>query len=88
MVMARIDPNAKWWHSHDHHSPNLSKASLGLFFNAVLKHDVEIGTVWVFDRRWARSPVYVTVKMTDDVRAKIEAETRFRFVPPPKIVLS
>jgi hypothetical protein len=54
--MARIDPNAKWWHSHDHHSPNLSKASLGEFFHAVLRHDVEIGDVWVFNRCWMPIP--------------------------------
>jgi hypothetical protein len=88
MTMARVNANAKWWHSHDHHSPNMSKASLGEFFHAVLQHDVEIGQVWVFDRRYHRSAVYVTVKMTDETRIAIESATRFRFVPPPKIALA
>jgi len=86
-MMASIDPNAIWWHSHDHHSPTLTKASLGLFFHTVLKYNVEIGQIWVFNKNYNRSPVYVSIKMTIETREKIEAETRFKFVSPPKIQL-
>lgn len=79
---------AKWWHSQDYASPSLSKASLGEFFYTVLREGAQIGSIWSFNPAFDRSAVYVTVFMTDDMKTAIEAKTRFRFVPPPKISLN
>ena len=83
------DPAAVWWHSvgRGPGALNLSKNSLGEFFHAVLHRNVKIGEVWPF------SPVrgglvLVSVKMTPEIKAEIEATTRFRFREPPKIVLN
>jgi hypothetical protein len=87
-VMARLDSNAKWWHTAEHAgSVQMSKASLGEFFYAVLHRNVQIGEVWPF-APVRGALVLVSVKMTPDVKDEIEAETRFRFVPPPKITLN
>lgn len=77
-----------WWHSEDHHSPNLSKASLGEFFYAVLSVGAEVGQVWAFNYRYPRSSVFMTIKATEDQKNQIEAATKFRFKPPPKIHLN
>lgn len=79
---------ATWWHTEDFNSPNLSKASLGEFFHEVLKIGAEIGSVWVFDRSFNRSSVYVTVFMTEDMKTELETKFRYRFTPPPKITLN
>lgn len=79
---------ATWWHTEDFNSPNLSKASLGEFFHEVLKIGAEIGSVWVFDRSFNRSSVYVTVFMTEDMKNELETKFRYRFTPPPKITLN
>lgn len=76
---------ATWWHTEDYHSPNLSKASLGEFFFEVLKIGAEIGTVWVFNRQYNRSVVYITIFMTEDMKKELESKFRYRFVPPPVI---
>lgn len=76
---------ATWWHTEDYHSPNLSKASLGEFFFEVLKIGAEIGTVWVFNRHYNRSGVYITIFMTEDMKKELESKFRYRFVPPPVI---
>lgn len=76
---------ATWWHTKDYHSPNLSKASLGEFFFEVLKIGAEIGTVWVFNRHYNRSSVYITIFMTEDMKKELESKFRYRFVPPPVI---
>ena len=76
---------ATWWHTEDYHSPNLSKASLGEFFFEVLKIAAEIGTVWVFNRHYNRSSVYITIFMTEDMKKELESKFRYRFVPPPVI---
>lgn len=79
---------AKWWHTDDYHSPNLSKASLGEFFYHVLKAGGYIGEVWPFNHKFDRSGVYISVFITDKMKAEIESKTRFKFRPPPKIELS
>lgn len=79
---------ATWWHTDDYASPNLSKSSLGDFFFHVLKSGAYVGEVWPFNYRFKRSLVVVSVFMTDAQRAEIEAATRVRFRPPPKITLN
>ena len=76
---------ARWFHSHDHHSPNLSKTSLGEFFTVVLSAGAYIGEIWPFNHRFYRSGVYVSVFMTEEMKSEIESKTRFRFRDPPKI---
>lgn len=78
----------RWFHSDDHASPNMTKAQLGLFFHEVLKEGGHIGSVWPFNHRYNFSAVYVTVFMTEDMKAAIESRTRFRFRNPPKITLN
>lgn len=78
----------KWWHTEDHYSPNLSKASLGEFFFAVLSVGAEVGQVWAFNYRYKRSSVFMTIKATDAQKDEIEKTTRFKFKPPPKVHLS
>jgi hypothetical protein len=74
---------AKWWHSEDHASPSLSKASLGTFLYHVLKTGAHIGSIWPFAPQYNRSPVYFTVFMTDEMKEQIEKETKVKFRPPP-----
>ncbi len=76
---------AEWWHSEDHQSPTLTKASLGNFLYHVLKVGGYIGSIWPFAPQYNRSPVYFTVFMTVEMKEKIEAETKFRFKPPPTV---
>lgn len=79
---------ATWWHTEDYHSPNLSKSSMGTFFNAVLSVGAHVGDIWVFNHNYNKSAVYVSVYMTEDMKNEIESNTKFRFVPPPKITLN
>jgi len=79
---------AKWWHTKDGHSTNLSKANLGRFFYAMLTRDVQIGSIWVFNRRYPQSSVYVSVFMTEETKNEIEAQTEYRFRPPQKVNLN
>jgi len=81
-------PEKVWWHSHDHHSPNLSKASLGEFFHAVLSVGADVGQVWAFNHKYPRSSVFISIKATVEQKDQIEAMTRYRFRPPPKVHLS
>lgn len=79
---------ARWWHTDDHSSPSLSKASLGAFFFVALRAGAQIGEIWAFNRNHPRSPVYVTVFMTQAQKEAIESATPVRFRPPPKISLN
>jgi hypothetical protein len=79
---------AKWWHSDDYASPNMSKASLGEFFHVALSAGAQIGDVWPFNPSYDRSAVFVTLYMTDEMKAEIEAKTRYRFRPPTKVHLN
>lgn len=79
---------ATWWHTEDYHSPNLSKSSMGTFFNAVLSVGAHVGDIWVFCHNYNKSAVYVSVYMTEDMKNIIESNTKFRFVPPPVITLN
>ncbi len=79
---------ATWWHTDDYASPNLSKSSMGKFFNAVLSTGAHIGEVWVFNHNYNNSAVYVSVYMTEGMKNTIEANTKFRFRPPPVINLN
>ena len=89
----REDPKLKqagatWWHTADGHSTSLSKANLGNFFYEVLSHPTQVGNIWVFDRRYPRSAVYVSVFMTEETKNEIEANTKYKFRPPQKVNLS
>lgn len=66
----------------------MSKASLGEFFFEVIRAGAQIGTVWPFNPKYDRSPVYVTVYMTEEMKDSIEARTKYRFRDPPTIKLA
>jgi hypothetical protein len=61
---------------------------MGTFFNAVLSVGAHIGEVWVFNRNYNNSAVYVSVYMTEEMKSTIETNTKFRFRPPPVINLN
>jgi hypothetical protein len=61
---------------------------MGTFFNAVLSTGAHIGEVWVFNHKYNNSAVYVSVYMTEEMKNTIEANTKFRFRPPPVINLN
>lgn len=92
--MSDIEPvhlqqaGATWWHSAEGYSPGLSKGSLGEFFFHVLKAGGHIGSVWPFAPQYPRSAVYVTVFMTEAMKAQVESETNFKFKTPPQVRLS
>lgn len=79
---------AVWWHSDDYNSPNLSKASLGNFFFHVLIQGAHVGHIWVFDRSYHKSSVYVSIFATKQMIENIENNTKFKFRLPPKINLN
>lgn len=79
---------ARWWHSDDYASPNLTKKSLGEFFNAVLSSGAQVGNIWTFNPNFSRSGVYVTIFATEEMKQRIEASTRYRFHLPHKIALN
>lgn len=76
---------ATWWHTDDYASPNLSKASLGEFFLVALSTGAQIGEVWPFNYRYARSLVQVSLFATEAQKAEIEAKTRYRLRKPPVV---
>lgn len=79
---------ARWFHTDDYHSPNLSKASMGLFFHEVLKTGAHIGSIYVMRPDYNRSTVLASVFMTEEMKDQIEANTKFRFRDPPKVHLN
>lgn len=79
---------AEWWHSDDYASPNMTKASLGEFFNAVLSEGAHVGEIWPFNHEYSRSAVYVSIYATEAQRQAIEARTRYRFRHSPKIKMN
>jgi hypothetical protein len=86
--MTIISPNlnnGKWWRTDDYHAPNLSKASLGNFMYLLCKEGAYIGNVWVFNKRFNRSPVYFMVYMTDEMKDRIESQSKVRFAPPQSV---
>lgn len=83
-----MDPAAVWWHVDDYHAPNLSKASLGSFCYEALILGIEIGQIWPLNNRFHRSWVGVTIKATITQKELLEAKTKFKFNPPPKLHLN
>lgn len=79
---------ARWFHSDDYASPNMTKAQLGTFFHHVLKTGAYIGEIWAFNHNYNFSAVYVSVFMTEEMKNQIESETKFRFRVPPKLSLN
>lgn len=62
---------------------SLSKASLGEFCFAVLSCGGEIASIWPFSPQYNRSAVFYRVFLSIAQKEKIEAETGYRFDPPP-----
>lgn len=62
---------------------SLSKASLGEFCFAVLGCGGEISSFFVFNHSYPRSAVFMRVRLSITQKEKIEAETPYRFDPPP-----
>jgi hypothetical protein len=62
---------------------SLSKASLGEFAYVVLSHGGDITNYFVMWPKVKRSAVFIRVKLTITAKEAIEAETAFRFDPPP-----
>ena len=79
---------AKWFHTHDHHMPNNSKASLGEFFHAVISEGAYVGEIFCMSPQYSRGWVQVSVFMTDDMRSNIETKTKFKFTTPPQVHLN
>lgn len=73
------------WNRAEHRGrpTTLSKASIGEFCYAVLRAGGEISSVWPFSPQYTRSAVFYTVRLSISQKIKIEAETAFRFDPPP-----
>lgn len=85
----RIKNNGgKWWHTSDHHSPNLTKSSLGEFFHHVIRVGAQIGSIWCMDKNYNRSTVLVTVFMTDKMKEELEESFKYRFKPPTEVCLN
>lgn len=77
-----------WWHSEDHYSPNLSKASLGDFVYNALREGAKIGSIWPLNAKYHRSWVGVTIQATEEQKNNIEAKTKFKFKPPTQVHLN
>jgi hypothetical protein len=79
----------KWYHTDDHATPTLTKASLGEFMFEVLSVGGKIGEVWPFNPRYPRSSVYFTVQLTEQMKETLETKfKRVKFKNPPKINLN
>lgn len=61
----------------------LSKASLGDFIHSVLSCGGEISSIWPFQPSYPRSAVFYRVRLSLAQKEKLEAETPYRFDPPP-----
>lgn len=66
----------------------LSKASIGAFCYAVLSAGGEISSIWPFNANYGRSAIFYRVRLSIAQKYKIEAETTFRFDPPPTVSLA
>lgn len=66
----------------------LTKASIGEFCYAVLKSGGEVASIWPFSPQYNRSAVFYRVYLSIAQKAQIEAETPFRFDPPPVVHLN
>ena len=79
----------KLYHSAEHEgSLGFYKSQLGEFFYEILKRGAHVGEIWVFDPKFRGSWVGVTVMMTPEMKADVEANTKYRFRDPPKISLN
>lgn len=67
---------------------SLTKNSLGEFTFAVLSVGGDINSFFVFDHKYPRSAVFISVQLSIAQKEKIESETSYRFDPPPMIALS
>jgi hypothetical protein len=62
---------------------SLSKASLGEFCYAVLSVGGDITNFFVFNKEYHRSSIFIRVHLSIAQKEKLEAETGYRFDPPP-----
>jgi len=67
---------------------NLSKASLGAFVEAVLRHKGAITCIHAMAPQYPRSYVQMRVFMTVDAKEAFEAETGFKLSCPPTVKLN
>lgn len=76
------------WDADSYGSPepqkrlNLSKASLGVFFEAVLRHRGDVTSIYAMNPEYARSAVLARVFLTVQGKEAFEAETGFKLRPP------
>ena len=75
------DQGAKWWQSADAASPELTKASMGRFVYEALKLGAQIDTMSPFNAEFDKTPVFVTIFMTDAQKVELEKRTELRFGP-------
>jgi len=61
----------------------LSKASIGEFCFAVLSCGGSVTSIWPFAPQYIRSSVFYRVHLSITQKKKLEAETPYRFDPPP-----
>jgi hypothetical protein len=61
----------------------LTKTVLGEFCYAVLSVGGELSSFWAFSPKYVRSSVFIRVQLTIAQKERLEAETPFRFDPPP-----
>ncbi len=80
----------KWYVTEDHHSPTLTKNSLGNFMFYVLDCGGKIGDVWPFNYKYSRSSVYFSVKLTEEQKEYLETIFlgKIKFKEPTKVHLS
>lgn len=67
---------------------NYSKASMSRFVMYCLGNNVEIGDIWVFDSKFPRSAVSVSVRIKPEQFDEFEKETGGKLREPPKISLN
>jgi hypothetical protein len=86
----RYDPDVQGrfpWDADSYGSPepqkrlNLSKASLGTFFEGILRHGGGVTSVYAFGK-YVRSAVVARVFLTVKAKEAFEAETGFKLRPP------
>ena len=62
---------------------SMSKGSLGAFVHAILSNGGDITNFFTLDYTYPRASVFTRVFLSLDAKAKIEADTEYRFDPPP-----
>jgi hypothetical protein len=66
----------------------MSKASLGTFLEAALRHNGEIGSFWTMNPKFKTSSVLATVRFKDEDAKAFQEETGFLLSDPPRVSLN